>query len=377
MTVENPQFLLWVALTVLVSWVMPRRQLPALLSLSCAGFLGIYAPISLLSLTGITLVVGLALINGKGRHGLVLSAIAICGAVFVGYRLWSAAPEELGVIGLLGFAFYVLRAIHLLLESYSGRLVALSWQELIAYLWFLPTLQVGPIHRFQPFQRDLFRRRWDSEAFSQGLRRILWGYVKIVVLANYLVNNKYASWIGALDPDSWWYHYLDTLQYGLNLYFKFAGYSDIAIGFALMLGFRVMENFNFPYLARDISDFWRRWHISLSSWCRDYVYMPVFSITRVPALAAIATMLVLGLWHELSLRYLLWGIWHGAGIAICQRWQRSEAAQSLNKGPLAAVWAPFAAFVTLNFVILSFVITGAESISAMLDRWQVLLGIAP
>lgn len=377
MIAEEPLFLLWVVLTVAISWAIPNRLIPVSLSLICAAYLGFYSPLSLVALMAVTLVAGLALISFKGRHGFVLSAIVMCCLIFVGYRLSSTTSELLYGVGLLGFAFYILRAIHILVESYTGRLAEPGWRELFVYLWFLPTLQVGPIHRFQPFQRDLFRRRWDSQVFSRGMQRMLWGYAKIVVLANYVVNNKYDAWVSSFHYDSWLYHYLDTLQYGLSLYFTFAGYSDIAIGFALLLGFRIMENFNFPFLAQNISDFWRRWHISLSSWCRDYVYMPVFSLTRVPALAAIATMLVLGLWHELSLRYLLWGIWHGVGIAICQRWQRSETASRLNTGPFAKAWAPLAAFITLNFVILSFVITGADSIAEMRDRWQVLLGMTP
>jgi len=355
----------------------PNRLLPAAWFLLCALYLAIYSPVSLLALGLVSVIAGLALITGKGRHGLVLAAVAACVLLFVSYRAMSAGTDLVDTLGVLGFAYYVLRVIHVLLEAYAGRLPAMRWKDLINYLWFLPTLQVGPIHRYPAFHRDLFRRRWDNEIFARGMQRILWGYAKIVILANYLVNDKLANWVSSLDNGSWWFHYLDTLQYGLNLYFKFAGYSDIAIGFSLLIGFRVIENFNFPYLARDIADFWRRWHISLSSWCRDYVYTPVFSVTRVPALAAIATMLVLGLWHELSLRYLLWGIWHGVGIALCQKWKRSNAATAMNEGILGMVWAPVALFITLNFVILSFVITGADTIPEMMDRWRVLLLINP
>lgn len=377
MNSEQPLFLLWMVLTVAIGWLLPRNWLPLVLSSICAAFLAIYSPMSLLALAAVTLIVGFSLINGEGKHGYLLSAIAACSIVFIAYRSGSTTLGLAEGVGLLGFAFYILRAIHVLLESYAGRLAKPGWQQLLSYFWFLPTLQVGPIHRFQPFQRDLFRRRWDNELFASGLRRVVWGYAKIVILADYLVNDLYAGWVATLGKSTWWYHYLDTLHYGLNLYFKFAGYSDIAIGFALLLGFRVIENFNFPFLAQDISDFWRRWHISLSSWCREYVYMPVFSMTRIPALAAISTMLVLGLWHELSFRYLLWGIWHGVGIAICQRWQRSTAAKVLNTGNVARAWSAVAAFITLNFVILSFVITGADSMQEMLDRWQALLFLTP
>jgi len=374
---ENPWFLVWMAATVVVCWALPRRALPLSLLASCSIYLAAYSPWSLLALTIVTACTGLALINGKGRHAYVLAAVALSALLFIAYRAFRPTSESDSDFALLGFAFYVLRAIHVLLDSYSGKLKAPGWAELISWLWFLPTLPVGPINRFQPFQLDLMRRRWDAELFASGLQRILWGYLKIVFVANYLVGGKFSSWLHSMDQSTWSYNYLDSLRYGLDLYFKFAGYSDIAIGFSLLLGFRVMENFNFPFLARDISDFWRRWHISLSSWCRDYVYMPIFAVTRAPAIAALATMLVLGLWHEVSARYLLWGLWHGVGIAICQQWQRSATAKTVNSGLSGKLWSPISGFITINFVILSFVITGAPSLADMWQRWKILLWISP
>lgn len=377
MIAENPGFLLWIATTVGLCWILPGRALPFVLVATCGAYLVAYSPWSLLALAMVTACCGLTLIYGKGRHGYVLASIAFSCALFIAYRAFRPSSGLNEDVALLGFAFYILRAIHILLESYSGRLKTPGWAELICWLWFLPTLQVGPIHRFQPFQRDLVRRRWDADLFAKGLQRILFGFLKIVFLANYLVGRNLSGALNGMDPGSWWYHYLDSLKYGLILYFKFAGYSDIAIGFSLLIGFRVMENFNYPFLAQDISDFWRRWHISLSSWCRDYVYMPVFAMTRIPAVAAVATMLVLGLWHEVSVRYLLWGLWHGVGIAVCQQWQRSSTARVFNSGLLGKIWSPLAAFVTLNFVILSFVITSAASLADMWQRWRVLLWISP
>ncbi len=276
----------------------------------------------------------------------------------------------------LGLAFYMLRVIHLLLEGYKGNLANLRWSELIAWLWFLPTLQVGPIHRFSPFQRDMIRRRWNNDLFSQGLHRMLLGYAKLVILGQYLVDEKLMFWLSVMPADSWSYHYLSLIRYGASLYFKFSGYSDIAIGFALLLGFRVMENFNFPFLARDISDFWRRWHISLSSWCREYVYMPAISITRSPFLAAVASMLVLGGWHELSLRYLLWGAWHGVGIACCHFWQKSSLRQVLVTSRGARWWSLFCWLLTINFVLVSFAFTSVDTLSATEQYLLVLTGFS-
>jgi D-alanyl-lipoteichoic acid acyltransferase DltB (MBOAT superfamily) len=321
-----------------------------------------------------TLLAGFTAINRRGSATALLCSVFACFVLLVAYRALIDLSGLLEGAVLLGFAFYILRAIHFLLDCYRGRIQAVGWKEFIAWFWFLPTLQAGPIHRFDAFSRDLARRRWDPDLFNKGLKRILFGYAKVVLLGNYLVGTKFTAMTEALDGGSWLFNYLDTLRYGLLLYLRFAGYSDIAIGFALLLGFRVMENFNLPFLASNIVDFWRRWHISLSTWCKDYVYTPVLSFTRVPLLAALASMIVLGVWHEMSWRYLLWGVFHGAGIAVCQRWQRTVPAKSLVGN---RYWNFAALILTQHFVLFSFTFTGLDSMQETFARWHVLFGITP
>ena len=371
---EQPIFLIWLGAVVAGSWLLPARWVGTFLAIASGMFLAIYAPWSLLTLFVITLLSGFAIRHADSYSTAIPSVIAIFIGFFLLYRFLNQQTDVLVGITLLGMAFYILRATHLLIECYAGRQNQMSWSQLVSWLWFLPTLQVGPIHRFAPFQRDLMRRRWDSHMFSSGLERLVLGFFKIIVLGNYLINIKYNQWLSQFPPDSWWYHYFDSMRYGLHLYFKFAGYSDIAIGFALLLGFRVAENFNFPFLATNISDFWNRWHITLSSWCRDYVYTPILAHYRQPALAAISSMLVLAVWHELSLQYLLWGIWHGTGIALYQVWATTAVRHRLNQGRLSAVWRIIAVFLTINFVILSFTFTGTESFEDSASRWKILLG---
>ena len=372
---EQPIFLIWLGAVVAGSWLVPARWVETFLAIASGMFLAIYAPWSLLTLFVITLLCGLAIRHADSYSAAIPSVIALFIGFFLLYRFLNQQTDVLVGITLLGMAFYILRATHLLIECYAGRQNQVSWSQLVSWLWFLPTLQVGPIHRFAPFQRDLMRRRWDSHLFSSGLERLVIGFFKVIVLGNYLINIKYNQWLSQFPPDSWWYHYFDSMRYGLYLYFKFAGYSDIAIGFALLLGFRVAENFNFPFLATNISDFWNRWHITLSSWCRDYVYTPILAHYRQPALAAISSMLVLAVWHELSLQYLLWGIWHGAGIALYQVWATTPVRHRLNQGRVSAVWKVIAVFLTVNFVILSFTFTGTESFEDSVSRWKILLGI--
>jgi alginate O-acetyltransferase complex protein AlgI len=210
------------------------------------------------------------------------------------------------------------------------------------------------------------RRRLDGQLISQGLERILYGYFKIVFLANFLVSNWFYNQIVPLHSTSpSLFHYLDGLKYGVNLYFQFSGYSDVAIGFSLIMGFRVIENFNYPFLATNINDFWLRWHISLSGWCRDYIYVPVASLTRKPVFAIISSMVILGLWHEVSWQYLIWALYHGAGIAIWHGFQRLKPGFPSVTGSKAGLTATriFSNFLTMNFVIIGFLIVKEPTLS--------------
>lgn len=372
---EQPIYLLWLVTVVASSWLLPNRFLGGLIAGSCCFFLAIYSPWSLMALSLITLLSGTAIQHTRHYYWSIPLVITVCIFILLLYRLLNQNTDILVNVTLLGMAFYVLRATHLLFECYAGRQEKVTWSQLIIWLWFLPTLQVGPIHRFRPFHQDLLRRRWDNELFTSGLERLVFGFLKVIVFGNYLMAVKYNQWLEQFPSDSWWYHYLDSAGYGLHLYFKFAGYSDIAIGFALLLGFRISDNFNFPFMATDISDFWRRWHITLSSWCRDYVYLPVIAFSRQPAIAAIASMLVLGVWHELSIQYLLWGVWHGVGIAIYQAWSTTNLQSALNTGWISKIWLPISGFITLNFVIFSFNFTSTASFVESVERWKILLGI--
>jgi alginate O-acetyltransferase complex protein AlgI len=120
-----------------------------------------------------------------------------------------------------------------------------------------------------------------------------------------------------------------VIGFTCNAYVQFAGYSDLAIGAGLLWGIRVIENFNYPFLATNMQDFWRRWHISLSSWCRDYVFQPIIAFSRNKWIALSAAMLVLALWHEISGRYILWGIFHGTLVLLTTRFR--ETAPGLSK----------------------------------------------
>ncbi|MBZ0220872.1 MAG: hypothetical protein K8I01_10630 [Candidatus Methylomirabilis sp.] len=355
MSFVSLKMLLWIAATVAAYWAAPRHWRPYAVSVSAAVLLAFVSPLSLGVLAFFTALGILPL--SRGRHWIAgaLTAFGSITAVFIWFRTGAGLG---GPLVPLGFGFYTLRALHYVLDGIKGTLPPHTFREFVNYMFFLPVLVAGPINRFQEFHRNLSRYRFDPALFSNGCERILYGFVKVVFLANYEVSNLLAGRIEKIgESHAVLADYLECLRYGLNLYFQFSGYSDIAIGFSMLLGFKIAENFNYPFLAKNINDFWRRWHISLSSWCRDYVYMFTLSIGRRPWAAVIVSMLVLGIWHEVSLRYVAWGVYHGAGIAVWQGFQRFKAGLpfALPVSKPVADWVSW--FFTMNFVILGFAIT--------------------
>jgi len=189
------------------------------------------------------------------------------------------------------------------------------------------------------------------------------------LLAGYLLNFKFGG-LNLATGSNWLDAYLSLVGYGLNLYWQFSGYCDIAIGFAALLGMRVPENFHFPFAARNLPDFWHRWHITASEWCRDFVFRPMLSHTRQYLFASLASMIVLGLWHEMSPRYLAWGLLHGVGLAVVHLWTKHVPWAGTLRGNW--VWKAFCWFATLQFVILSFALTSTPDLAAAWTCLKVL-----
>jgi len=376
MTLVSFKMLAWIAFTTAAVWAAPRSLQTHAIIVLAAVFLAFSSPVSLAVLCVFAAATYLAS-RRRGAEALIAALFVIAALLWFKTGDRFALSGAAGVAVPLGLSFYALRSIHYVIESRKGTLPSHSFTQYACYLLFTPTLVAGPINRFQEFHRDLCRRRWDSALFSLGCERTLYGYAKIVVLGNYLVSQKVPAMMLPMGPSHGALEaYLGCLLYGANLYFQFSGYSDVAIGFSLLLGFRVMENFDYPFLAKNISDFWRRWHISLSNWCRDYVFMPAVSFSRQPWAAIIASMVVLGLWHELSWRYLAWGLYHGAGIALWRAFQRVKgrlprfAGRGSGAVRLAAEAGSY--MLTMNFVLLSFAITKEPDMRAALSVYRAI-----
>ncbi len=216
----------------------------------------------------------------------------------------------------LGISFFTFHAISYVVDVYKRNAQAeRNIPRFALYILLFPQLIAGPIIRWRDIASQLGTREQRIADFAWGARRFVLGLGKKVLIANTL--GRVADAIFGLPaselttPLSW----LGLACYTLQIYFDFSGYSDMAIGLMRMFGFRILENFNYPYIARSVREFWRRWHISLSNWFRDYLYIPLGGNQRGARRAyanLVIVFLLCGLWHGASWPFVLWGAWHGA-----------------------------------------------------------------
>ena len=366
--------LVWMTIAVASFWVMPRFKIQVL---TLVGFTFLLSadPISALILAILTILT-FGFTHRPLQTGTQTSvAILLIFSVLAYYKISfiNSDPALFNFVPM-GISYYTLRCIHFIMERYKNRIEPQTIGNLAAYLFFLPTLWIGPIHRYEDFDKDRRRMRWNGELFSQGLERLLIGYFKVIVIANMLLNQTFAGWVDSLPASGLWLTtYLEMVGIGLTLYMLFSGYSDIAIGFGYLLGFKVMENFRFPFLQKNISDFWRNWHISLTNWCREYIYNTVVAQTRRPELGVIATLLVIAMWHEVSWRYFLWGLYHGLGILI---WQKRAIFSALlpkfESNWYHRLMLIFSILLTVHFVWLGFILVRQDDINSMVSILRIL-----
>ncbi|MCL2121441.1 MAG: MBOAT family protein [Clostridiales bacterium] len=246
-------------------------------------------------------------------------------------RLTGGGIALLRVALPIGISFYSFQIISYTLDLYHNRIaVQRNFFDFSAYVALFPQLIAGPIVRYADIARDLSRRSHSIAKFSLGVRRFILGLAKKILLANVLAElvDIYKQSAAKSLLFTWIY----LLAYSLHIYFDFSGYSDMAIGLGHMLGFSFLENFNYPYLADSITDFWRRWHMSLSSWFRDYVYIPLGGNRVSEGRFVFNLMLVwslTGFWHGADWNFMLWGLYFGVLLLIEKHFLR----QIMEKAP--------------------------------------------
>ncbi len=228
--------------------------------------------------------------------------------------------QPLDLILPVGISFYTFQSISYIVDVYKGRVAPTrTWLEYAFFLSFFPALVAGPIVRADYFLPQIRENRHATrDEVYMGFWLIILGVVKKAIIADYI-----AQYNDLIFQSPTGYSGFETVMgiigYTMQIYCDFSGYSDMAIGIALIMGFRLAQNFNFPYKSQNLTDFWRRWHISLSTWLRDYIYIPLGGNrkgTRRTYINNFATMLIGGLWHGAAWKFVFWGAMHGAGLAV-------------------------------------------------------------
>ena len=331
--------------------------------------------------------------NAQGRRKiLIASGVTACLVVlgFFKYRgfavvqlaqllaregiAWSPKVPEVALP--VGISFFVFHAISLMVDAYRGKLsVKVTVLDALLYVAFFPQLVAGPILRASQFMPQLARPRdpGDIDA-ARALELIVLGLVKKVLIANFLATHL----VDAVFENPAGRSGLEVLcgvyGYAAQIYCDFSGYTDIAIGSALLLGYRFPENFHNPYVSASPQEFWRRWHISLSSWLRDYLYVSLGG-NRGGAFRTyvnlFVTMILGGLWHGAAWTFVAWGALHGAALAVHRAWSSirwSPLARLRESGP----WTGFAQLLMFHFVCLTWILFRAPTFSTAIAVCQAL-----
>lgn len=218
----------------------------------------------------------------------------------------------------IGISFYTFQAISYIIDVYRGEIKPQNdLYKLALYICLFPQLIAGPIIKYHDIEDQIDNRKSDFDKFNIGVKRFIIGLAKKMLVANTL--GLVADKIFSQAPDTFSHGiaWLGAVAYSLQLFFDFSGYSDMAIGLGLIFGFKFMENFNYPYISRSISEFWRRWHISLSTWFKHYVYIPLGGnkVSKIITTRNLAFVFLLtGIWHGASWIFVVWGIWNGLFI---------------------------------------------------------------
>lgn len=267
----------------------------------------------------------------------------------------------------IGISFYTFQIISYEIDVYKKRVnVQKNLLKLATYIFMFPQLIAGPIVRYSDIEHELDKRKHSFDNFSYGVERFMIGLFKKVLIANTL--GELSNILITSTNISILLYWIFAVSYMLQIYFDFSGYSDIAIGLGRMFGFHFLENFNYPYMATSITDFWRRWHISLSSWFRDYIYIPLGG-NRKGVKKQIRNILIVwlltGLWHGANYTFIVWGLLFGIMLII----EKFILSKYLKNTPYI-----IKRIYTLFIVLISFVIFRADNINEAFNIIKGLFG---
>lgn len=265
--------------------------------------------------------------------------------------IFSSNISLLNIVLPIGISFYTFQIISYEVDVYRGKVKASkNLIEFMTYVFLFPQLIAGPIVRYESVNKELKSRKVTFDDFSSGVNRFVIGLFKKVVIANN-IGELCNILVGSTEVSVLLYWVLG-IGYMLQIYFDFSGYSDIAIGIGKMIGFKFPENFNYPYIADSVTNFWRRWHMTLSSWFKDYVYIPLGG-NRVSTLKHIRNIFIVwmltGLWHGASWNFIIWGLYFGV-ILIIEKYFLNKVLEKLPK-VIRIIYTSFV--VMISFIIFS------------------------
>ena len=268
--------------------------------------------------------------------------------------------EAIPVISLplpIGISFFTFQALSYVIDVYRKKCsVQKNILNLALYISFFPQLIAGPIVRYSDIEKQIASRQMTTEGFSVGFRRFVYGLSKKVIISNcmaQIADKVFALSAGELTTISAW---IGAISYMMQIYYDFSGYSDMAIGLGKMFGFDFLENFRYPYLSKSIHEFWQRWHISLGTWFKEYVYIPLGGNRKGKILTYVnlsVVFLLTGLWHGANWTFVLWGVYHGL-FQIIER---------MGGGKLLKRAGVFANLYCLIVVLFGWVLFRADSVS--------------
>lgn len=289
--------------------------------------------------------------------------------LFCVFGIESADPNAFDVVLPIGISFYTFQAISYLIDAYQGKVkIQKRLDRLALYIILFPQLIAGPIVRYYEIKDQIKERKHSLIKFSSGVSRFAFGLGKKVLIANVLGEYSEEAFLIPIDKLDFVTAWTGASLYAFQIYFDFSGYSDMAIGLGKMFGFDFPENFNFPYAARSIKEFWRRWHITLSSWFRDYLYIPLGGSRggKLRTLLNLTTVFIItGFWHGAAWNFLIWGLIHGLFIVI----ERAGLSKLLNKAPNIV-----GILYTCSIVIVAWVFFREENLQNSLDQINIMFG---
>lgn len=398
MSLHSFSFLFFMAVVAGIYYVFPRRYRYIWL---CAASLFFYLSNDIRYFWGLLLCTAVTYTAGRmlGREGGHKKALLfICVGIHVLVLLWLRYPLTGSVLAPLGISFYALQAMGYVIDVYRGDMEPeRNFVRYTVYVAFFPTVMSGPIQRAPKLLKQIREgREFDYNTVHSGLYLLLAGHLLKRMVANPLetmVNHAFSEYAQLPGAALLW----ATVLYAVQLYCDFAGYSALAIGAARVLGFDAGRNFAQPYFAVSVKDFWSRWHISLSSWLRDYIYIPLGGNRRGKCrkyVNLMITFLVSGLWHGAGLHYLVWGGIHGVyqilGDCVPKRKHRGGALYRIFAGVFTFVLVDFAwlffraqsltqAFAILHRIVFDFGFREMTYYGSYLlgrSKWIVLLALA-